>query len=233
MIAGHYATALAAERRVPTGRIAYYLAASQLPDLAWFALDLFGLAPVHTHAASSLAISMTHDVVPAVIWVAVALLVGRVLLRSWAIGGMGALLVALHVVADLVAGYPHNLMGPGTLEVGTGLYYVAPYLAVALEGLFAAAFVGWVALRDRRDGVRRSVATWAVRAFLFVGGIGASFALAPQLAALEPNGALDLVWSVGLLATYGLQIALLAWGESRPVSLRADAVDPAVPLRRR
>ena len=49
MIAGHYATALVAEKRAPSGHIAYYLAASQLPDLAWYGLSVFGLAPAAAH----------------------------------------------------------------------------------------------------------------------------------------------------------------------------------------
>lgn len=225
MIAGHYATALVAKDYVPSVHIAYYLAASQLPDLAWYSLAVVGMAPLHSHAGPvALEMVISHDLLPTLGWIGVAVATGRAVFGAWRPAAMGGLLVALHLVADLLAGYPHHILGPDTPLVGTGLYFSAPYLAVAAEGLFAAGLIGWIGVRDWQTGVRRSAWTWGTWALLFGGGIGSTFVVAPLLAEFNPNEPLDALAIAGLLGTYGTQMALLTWAHGRPLSREAAGV---------
>ena len=78
MIAGHYATALVPEKTPSAAQLAFFLTASQLPDLAWFGLTFLGLEPVHTHAGPAhLELIVTHDLLPTLPWLVVAALAGR------------------------------------------------------------------------------------------------------------------------------------------------------------
>ena len=232
MIAGHYATALVPERAPSAAKLAFFLVASQLPDLAWFALTFLGLEPVHTHAGPAhLELIVTHDLLPTLPWVAVAVLAGRVLFGDWRTGWIGAALVAVHNAADLLSGYPHFVAGPDTQALGLGLYYSAPHVAVALEMAFAAAVLGWVVSRERQHGLVRSATTWAGRALIFGAGLATSFATAPSLGDLPPNGTLPVSMAGGLLALYGAQIAVLTWTESRPVVGAQGISAPAAPSR--
>ncbi|MEM6931817.1 MAG: hypothetical protein AAF602_33100, partial [Myxococcota bacterium] len=124
MIAGHYATAVVAKQQAPAGHIVYYLAASQLPDLAWLGLASVGLDSIHSHAGPvSPEMMISHDLLPTAGWIGLGVIAGRALFGSWRTGLIGGLLVAVHILADLLAGYPHNVLGPDSAEVGTGLYF--------------------------------------------------------------------------------------------------------------
>ncbi len=218
MIAGHYATALVPEKTPSAAHLAFFLTASQLPDLAWFGLTFLGLEPVHTHAGPAhLELIVTHDLLPTLPWLVVAALAGRALFGQWRPGWIAAALVAAHAAADLLSGYPHFVAGPDTQALGLGLYYSAPVVAVAIEAMFAAVVLGWVVNRERRNGLVRSGTTWAGRALVFGVGIATSFATAPSLGNLPPNGTLPVSMATGLLVLYSAQIAVLTWTESRPV----------------
>jgi hypothetical protein len=218
MIAGHYATALIAKQRVPQAGIGLLLVASQLPDLAWFALTLLGLEPSHAHGPKPLAAEMmlTHDLLPLLPWIALAAIGGRTLVGSWAAGFAAAVLVVVHELCDLLVGYPHNILGPQTLEVGLGLYYAAPTLGIAIEGVFAAVLIAWAARADARAGVRRSRSTWGARALIFGGGIGTMLFTASGFADLDPHAGLPPTQGLIFGALYAFQIAVLTWGETRP-----------------
>ena len=217
MIAGHYATALVPEQTPSAALLAFFLIASQLPDLAWFALTFLGLDPVHTHAGPAhLELIVTHDLLPTLPWLGLAALAGKAAFGDWRTGGIAAALVAVHAAADLLSGYPHFVAGPDTQLIGLGLYYSAPHLAVAIEAVFAAAVLGWVINRERQNDRVRSRTTWAGRAFVFGAGLATSFATAPSLADLPPNGTLPLAGAGALLLLYAAQISVLTWTESRP-----------------
>ena len=154
---------------------------------------------------------------PTLPWLVVAALAGRALFGQWRPGWIAAALVAAHAAADLLSGYPHFVAGPDTQALGLGLYYSAPVVAVAIEAMFAAVVLGWVVNRERRNGLVRSGTTWAGRALVFGVGIATSFATAPSLGNLPPNGTLPVSMATGLLVLYSAQIAVLTWTESRPV----------------
>ncbi len=218
MIAGHYATALVPEKTPSAARLAFFLTASQLPDLAWFGLTFLGLEPVHTHAGPAhLELILTHDLLPTLPWLVLAALAGRAVFGQWRYGWIAAALVAAHAAADLLSGYPHFVAGPDTQSLGFGLYYSAPYVAVAIEAVFAAMVLGWVVNRERQNGLVRSGTTWAGRALVFGVGIATSCATAPSLGNLPSNGTLPVSMATGLLVLYSAQIAVLTWTESRPV----------------
>ena len=217
MIAGHYATALVAKQRVPLGHVAFYLAASQLPDLVMTSLASFGLAPAHSHAGPyQPEMMVSHDLVPAVAWIGLAVVLGRALFGAWQPGWVGGALVVVHMATDLLAGYPHNVLGPDTALVGTGMYYSAPTVAVLIEAVFAAAIVGWVWRADRQQGVRRGVGTWLGRGFVFGGGIGSMLLTAASLADFDPVVGFPRGTAMGMLGLYLTQLAILTWTETRP-----------------
>ncbi|MEM9176276.1 MAG: hypothetical protein AAGC67_13700 [Myxococcota bacterium] len=217
MIAGHYATALVPEKTPSASQLAFFLVASQLPDLAWFALTFLGLAPVHTHAGPAhLELIVTHDLLPTLPWVGLAALAGRALFGDWRPGGIAAALVAVHAASDLLSGYPHFVAGPDTPGLDLGLYYSAPQLAIVIEAGFAAAILAWVIRRERQHGLARGALTWAGRALVFGGGLATSFVTADGLGNLPPNGTLPMSMAAGLLGLYAGQIAVLTFTESRP-----------------
>ena len=182
MLAGHFATAIAARQHAPGGSIAFYAVASQLPDLLWHAFHFVGLEP--TPAANPMVISVdggappmhySHDLLPLVAWVGLTVLFGRLAFGAWRPGLVGGGLVLVHELTDLVSGYPHYLWGPDSLEVGWGLYLSAPYVAVAIELVFTVGVLAWVVATDRARSVRRSRATWASWVVVFGGGLAFMF----------------------------------------------------------
>lgn len=241
MFAGHYATALVAKQKAPRGHIAYFLVASQLPDLLWLGFDLVGLESSHPDhpmlvSLDTMQVDMTysHDVLPMLGWIALTVLIGRAAFGAWRPGLIGGALVALHAVTDYVGGFPHYVFGPETHAVGTGLYHSSPYVAVALEAGFTAAMILWVLRTDAKRGVRRSRATYLTWAAVFGGGVAFMFSSADltmvELTGMEPvesiAGAAGLVLGVGYLASLGA----LLWAEARPrdrVEAAPSSVSPS------
>lgn len=220
MIAGHYAPALVANQGVSRSAIGYLLVASQLPDLLWLSMHALGLDPLP--AGDGLAnpvyveMMISHDVLPTLAWIGVTVLAGRLLLGAWRPGWFGGALVLVHAIADGLSGYPHNVFGPHSAEVGIGLYNSAPRVAVAIEALFAAGFVAWAMRNDQVAGLRRATSTYVAWLAVFGGGIALTFLGAPALAESNPTDGMEAPMVVGLLATYVAQIAVLAWAEGRP-----------------
>ncbi len=234
MLAGHLATALVAKQHVPKGHIAFYLVASQLPDLLWQVFHFVGLEP--TPEANPMLVSLdgavppmhySHDLLPLIVWTALTVALGRVTFGSWMPGWLGGALVALHELTDLIGGYPHYVWGPESLNLGTGMYSSAPYVAVALEAIFTAAMLVWVVRGDRARGVQRSGATWVARAAVFGGGIVFMFTSADlsmaEATGLDPIPALDGTAMLMLAFIYLSTTVALIWGETRG----AESVEPA------
>ena len=234
MFAGHFATAVAAKQHAPKGHIAYFLVASQMPDLLWLGFHFMGIEPTQpTHmmmvSADNLHADMTysHDLLPLVGWVVLAAIVGRALFGAWRPGLFGALLVVLHAGVDYVAGFPHHVFGPESTAVGTGMYETAPYTAVAIEAVFIVAVLGWVLWRDAQDGVRRSTASFAVWAAVF--GVGTAFMFATadlsltELTGVPPIPGLEGTAVPFLALNYVGMLVALIWSETRPTKSYSDA----------
>ena len=228
MLAGHFTTALIAKQQAPRGHIAYYLIASQLPDLLWLALFAWvGLEPTHPDNLMVLSLdnleaelTYSHDLLPMLGWIALTIVVGRALFGEWRPGLVGGLLVVVHALTDYVAGYPHNLFGPDTHSVGTGLYYTAPYLAVTFEAVFTAVLMAWVLRWDAEAGIQRTRATWIVWALVFAGGVAFMFVSADlsmvEMTGLEARESMDGTTVPVMLINYLMMIGALTWAGLQP-----------------
>lgn len=168
MLAGHCATALVAHQRAPTRRLpkfllVWYLGVSQLPDLLWLLFHVLGLEPTQptdlfdvTLQGMSVDMMFSHDLLPIIGWGVLFGLLGTFLFRAWQVGLATAVLVGLHAGFDYLGGYPHHVFGPETPVIGTGMYLTFPFVAIALEALYIAVFVGWFFLEERRRGIVRT-----------------------------------------------------------------------------
>lgn len=227
MLAGHFATAIVAKQRVPVAHVGYYLAVSQLPDLLWLVFAALGLEPTSPDnpmnvSLDTLQVDMTysHDLLPTLGWFVLTILVGRALFGSWRPGWAGGILLIVHTLTDNLAGHPHNVFGPDSHAVGTGMYQSAPYFAVLLEAVFIVGFLAWILRNDAKAGVRRSRATYRVWAAVFGGGVAfmassADLTMA-ELTGVEPLSALS-GGTLPMLATiYVLMTGALLWAEAQP-----------------
>lgn len=229
MVVGHFATALAAQRMVPTGHIAFYLVISQLPDLLWHAFHFLGLEPTgpDNPMAASLdnmhaQMTYSHDLLPTLGWVAVAILAGRALFGGWRPGWMAGALIVVHALCDAVSGHPHFVFGPDSPQIGLGLYGSAPYIALAIEAVFTLAVMAWVARADATVGVRRGRSTRLVWAAVFGGGILMLLPTADlsilELTGVAPIEALSGMLVPGLVALYVTMLLALVWADTRPTT---------------
>ena len=180
MVAGHYATALVAYERERTAPLWLLLFASIFLDLLMITLVLLGvetMAPPEgikpSLAAMRVDMTFSHDVVPVLLWSAAIAGFAWWWTRRLAIAAWAAVLVLLHEIADFVSGFPHFVLGPGTREVGLGLYFRAPLLALAIELAVGLACVWWFCSRTDLPRGRR-IALYA----LVIGGVAAMLPLA-------------------------------------------------------
>jgi len=148
MIVGHYAAALIPYSRLKESRTPFWLLllCANVPEFLWLLLALLGIEPASPASMfdasfSSLDVHMTysHNLIPGLLQgVAVGVLV-----YGWLRRGDVALwcgfLAAFHVLCDLVVGFEHQLWGPGSARVSLNTYASAPYLAIAIELVFALA----------------------------------------------------------------------------------------------
>jgi len=178
MLAGHYATALVANRKFSKGTLLYFLIASQLQDLLWFALHYVGLEPtgptdVLDTTLNKLSVDMlfSHDLLPQVFWVVVIFLIGKVLFKSNQIGLVGAALVAGHFILDLFSGHPHHIFGEETHNIAFGLYASNVFLAIAIEAVFIVVMLWYFFKQEAANGVQRTLKNKASVIGLFVFGI--------------------------------------------------------------
>ncbi len=233
MIAGHFATAFVAKQKAPRGHIAFYLVASQLLDLLWLVFHYLGIEPTQPEnfmhvSLDSLQVDMTysHDVIPVLGWTALTILFGRLVFKSWRPGWAGGILVLVHALTDYVGAYSHHLFGPDTLNVTTGLYYIAPYLAVTIEAVFLIAVMTWVLKLEKIAGIRRSRATWMTWIAVFGGGTTLMY-LSADLSLAELTGWNDVAWMSGttvpvLAVLYLSMIGALIWADMQPIRSIAD-----------
>lgn len=226
MVAGHFATALIAKRIVPRGHLAFYLLISQLPDLIWHILHFTGVEPTSPDnpmraSLDTMHAEMTysHDLLPTLGWLALAIAAGRLLFGSWRPAWAAGGLVVAHAVCDVISGYEHFVFGPDSAQIGIGLYVTAPYVAIAVEAVFTAAVMAWVLRHDAKLGVRHSPTTLWVWAAVFGGGVllllpTAEISLV-ELTGLQPLDALSGMLVPGLVATYAAMFAALVWVDAK------------------
>ena len=150
MISGHYATALVAKTHAEKGAIWLYLIAAQSLDILMFSFVLVGIENIDLGssilpAMGSATVDMryTHDLLPVAGWTVVMAVIAFGLTQNWTVTAWCAALAIIHELCDLVSGYPHNVLGPETTEVGLKLWVIAPVLATFIESGLGVACVYW------------------------------------------------------------------------------------------
>lgn len=185
MLVGHYSTALIAHQKFPKGTLLYFLIASQLQDLLWFALHYLGLEQtgpkdVFNTTLSNMTVDMlySHDLVPLTLWLVVVFLIGYVLFKSSKVGLIGAALVLGHFILDFFSGHPHHIFGAHTHEVGLGLYASNVYLAIGIEAVTCMAVLWYFFQQEAIGGIQRTVKNKLSIIGLFVFGIAFMLSIA-------------------------------------------------------
>ena len=148
MITGHFATALvpyARDRKLPLFAL---LLSAQAQD---FLIPL-DIAVSGQRNFQLLEMTLSHDLTPVL---ALALVVGILLqlaFRSVKATAVGIGLVLFHEVCDLLSGFAHNVLGPGTPRLGFDFYRSSVATAFLIELALAAACVGYFLFERRRQG---------------------------------------------------------------------------------
>lgn len=178
MLTGHYATALVADQQFSKRTLLYFIFASQLQDVLWFVFHFLGLEPtgpsdVLDTTLSNMTVDMlySHDLLPQLLWVGLAFLIGKVLFKNNKIALVGSALVVGHFVLDLFSGHAHHVFGADTQDIALGLYASNTYLAIAIEAVFSVIVLWYFFKQDAKNGVQRTTQNKAAIIGLFVFGI--------------------------------------------------------------
>jgi len=163
MLAGHFTTALIAKQKFPKGTLLYFLIISQLQDLLWFTFHYLGLETTKPSDAfdatlSNMAVDMlySHDLLPLIIWLVIAFILGKFIFKSTQIGLVSMALVSIHFVLDFFSGHMHHLFGADTMETGLGFYASNPYLAIAIEAVFSVGALWYFFREEVKKGIIRT-----------------------------------------------------------------------------
>ena len=163
MLAGHFSTALIAKQKFSKGTLLYFLIISQLQDFLWFVFHYLGIEPTNPSDAfdatlSNMAVDMvySHDLLPLLIWLLIAFILGKILFKSTQIGLVSMALVSMHFVLDFFSGHMHHLFGAETMELGFGLYASNPYLAIIIEALFSVVALWYFFREESKKGIKRT-----------------------------------------------------------------------------
>ena len=178
MLAGHFTTALIAKQKFPKGTLLYFLILSQLQDFLWFTFHYLGLETTEPSDAFdatlvNMAVDMlySHDLLPQIIWLAFAFVLGKLLFKSTQIGLVSMALVSVHFVLDFFSGHMHHLFGADTMEAGLGLYASNPYLAIAIEAIFSVAALWYFFREENKKGILRTTKNKVAIISVFAYGI--------------------------------------------------------------
>ena len=179
MLAGHFATALVAKQKFPKGSLLFFLIASQFQDLLWFVFHYLGLEPTGPQDVfSATLVNMTvhmiysHDLLPQIVWVFLAFIIGKLWFKSTAVGLVASALIVSHFVLDFFSGHPHHFFGTHSHAVGLGLYATNVYLAIAIEAVFTAAALWYFFHGEKKLGIERTTQNRLSIIGLFVFGVG-------------------------------------------------------------
>lgn len=236
MMAAHYAAGLVAHQRVPRGCLLFYLIVSQLLDLLWIVFHFLGLEhtePRHVWDTSLTRLDVqmiySHDLLPVIGWCFVVFALGWWLFSDRRVGIAAAVLVAVHAATDYVAGFPHNVFGPGSPAVGTGLYYTNVFAAIAFEAVFASVALWLYFGTDAANGRPWTRAGMLAMSGLFAFGVVFLLSVADRslrdVLGFKP---IDFPVATGvpiLAVIYSAMIAWAIWAERRfrPVARGAGA----------
>ncbi len=177
MIVGHYATALIPRRLQPEAPFWLLLLASNLSDFLWILLGLLGLEAPRPSSLwlatfQNIAVEMpySHDGLPTLLLAIAFTVLVLILFRNLKTALWCGVLVIVHLLCDLLSGYPHHLAGNETAKIGLGLYNTAPHLALFLEALVGGLCVAWYLYDRKKAGLNTSRKTQTLLYLVFVGG---------------------------------------------------------------
>jgi len=159
VIVGHYAAALVPYSRLEGRPLWLLLVCANVPEFLWLALALAGIEP--TTPASlldatfpNLHVDMTfsHNLVPGLIQGAVVFAIVQMIWRDRALALWCGALTIVHVLCDLVVGFQHQLLGPGSPQVSLDTYGHMPQVAILIELAFALACIHFYLRSEARSG---------------------------------------------------------------------------------
>ena len=178
MLAGHFTTALIAKQKFPKGTLLYFLIISQLQDILWFLFHYLGLEVTEPNDAfdatlSNMAVDMlySHDLIPQLVWLTIAFIIGKTLFKSTKIGLVSMTLVLLHFILDFFSGHMHHVFGAKTMEAGLGLYANKPYLAILIEVVFSIIALTYFFTTESKKGILRPLKNKIAIVAVFAYGI--------------------------------------------------------------
>ena len=173
MIVGHYAAALVPYSRLEGRPLWLLLICANVPEFLWLTLALAGVEP--TSPASLLDVTFpnidvhmtySHNLIPGLIQGVIVFAVVQAIWRDRPLALWCGALTIVHVLCDLLVGFKHELLGPGSPQVSLDTYGHAPVLAIGIELLFALGCVFAYLRSEARQGrsltSRRSVTLYAV-----------------------------------------------------------------------
>lgn len=178
MLVGHFSTALVAHRQLPGSSLAFLLIASQLQDILWAIFHYLGLEPttpndIFATTLQNMTVQMlySHDLLPQLLWVAIAFVLGKLWCKSTSVAVAGAVLVLLHFVFDLISGHPHYVFGSDSVNISLGLYASNAYMAILIEAVITAITVVYFFRQESKLGIQRTTFNKRAIIGLFVFGI--------------------------------------------------------------
>jgi len=186
MIAGHYAMALVPyelTRKSNKTTFWIFLLASQFLDfimLIFVDLGIEALKPEKlmdlAFQTSSAEMTVSHDIIPALIWSIVVGTLVWLATRESVIALWCAALVSIHEIFDLFVGFTHNVHGSGTQALGLGLYNSDPVFGFLIEAILCFSIVSWFCWHRSATGTPCSPKLkWSLYVIL----VGASVAQLP------------------------------------------------------
>lgn len=178
MLAGHFTTAMVVHQKHSKGTLLYFLILSQLQDFLWFVFHYLGLelttpSDAFNATLSNMSVNMlySHDLIPQLIWGAVAFIAGKLIFKSTQVGLLSIAMVFGHFVLDFFSGHMHHLFGQNSMKTGLGLYSSSPYLAIAIEVIFCIGMLSYFFRKESIRGIYRTVANKAAIIGIFLYGV--------------------------------------------------------------
>jgi len=207
VLVGHLALAMGAKRTEPRLPLWALLAAVFCLDLLWPLFLLLGLESVRVHpgdtAFTSLAFDhypWSHSLTMSLVWSGLAVVLGRVMWKTWRNGWILGFLVLSHWILDFVTHRPDLPLWPGGPLVGLGLWNSVPGTFIVEGGLFVGSI--WYYLRGTRARDRTGRYSFAALIVFF----GCIWATQPW--ASPPPSSTAVAW-VGLI--FWLVLPWAAW----------------------
>lgn len=177
MVMGHYATALVPFHKLKGAPIWLLLLCAQLGDVVWLLLALAGIespSPPSFLDVTIIGLKVTmpwsHTGLDSLLMALLTAGLVQLVWKSRQLTLWCAALVLGHWLCDLLCGWKHEILVPGTPMIGLDLYSHSPYVAFAIETVFAAALVAWFIRARRLDGHSLSPRVQAALYGVFAGG---------------------------------------------------------------